>query len=101
MTICGEKASAADHPGTAEAVKERLEKLKKWTKENIAQAIEEVAAEFEIKMGKLGQPIRVAVTSRPVSPPIDVTVWLVGRERTLKRLEGAIDFIKERAAVSR
>ena len=81
-------------------VKGRLAKLKKWTKENIAQVIEDVAAQFEIKMGKLGQPIRIAVTSGPVSPPIDVTVWLVGRERTLKRLDHAIELIEERAAAS-
>jgi glutamyl-tRNA synthetase len=48
-------------------------------------------------MGKLGQPIRVAVTGGPVSPPIDVTVWLVGRERALKRLDAAIQLIEERA----
>jgi glutamyl-tRNA synthetase len=51
-------------------------------------------------MGKLGQPIRVAVTGGSVSPPIDVTVWLVGRERTLKRLDDAIIMIEERAAAS-
>ena len=82
------------------AVKGRLAKLQKWSKENIAQVIEEVAAEFDIKMGKLGQPIRVAVTSGPVSPPIDVTVWLVGRDRTLKRLDHAIKLIEERVAAS-
>ncbi len=43
----------------------------------------EVAASFDINLGKLGQPIRVAVTGGPVSPPIDVTVWLIGRERAL------------------
>ena len=79
-------------------VKERLAKLNKWTKENIAQVIDEVATDFEINMGKLGQPIRIAVTGGPVSPPIDVTVWLVGRERTLARLDRAIEFIRARAA---
>jgi glutamyl-tRNA synthetase len=74
-----------------------LEALPEWSKESIAQTIEDVAASFELNMGKLGQPIRVAVTGGPVSPPIDMTVWLVGRERTLKRLERAIQFIEERA----
>ncbi len=48
-------------------------------------------------MGKLGQPIRVAITGGSVSPPIDVTVALVGRERTLARLDKAIELIRARA----
>ena len=79
------------------AARAALEALPEWTKEGIAQTIEDVAASFELNMGKLGQPIRVAVTGGPVSPPIDVTVWLVGRERALKRLDTAIQLIEERA----
>ena len=79
-------------------VRDRLAELKDWSKENIAQVIEEVAAEFDVKMGKLGQPVRVAVTGGPVSPPIDVTVWLVGRDRTLMRLDHAVEIIEDRAA---
>ena len=68
-----------------------------WTTDGIAQTIEKVAAGFEINMGKLGQPIRVAVTGGSVSPPIDVTLCLVGQERTLKRLDHALELIRERA----
>ncbi len=49
-------------------------------------------------MGKLGQPLRVAVTGGSVSPPIDVTVHLVGRERCLNRIDRAIELIELRAA---
>jgi glutamyl-tRNA synthetase len=83
-----------------QAAREKLANLTEWTKEGIAQTIEDVSASFEINMGKLGQPIRVAVTGGSVSPPIDVTVWLVGRVRTLKRLDNAIIMIEERAAAS-
>jgi glutamyl-tRNA synthetase len=69
-----------------------------WTQADIAQSIEDVAQSFDVNMGKLGQPIRVAITGGPVSPPIDVTVLLVGRNRTLRRLDHAIELIKERAA---
>ena len=82
------------------AARERLAQLEDWTKKNIAEAIATVAARFEIRMGKLGQPIRIAVTGGPVSPPIDVTVWLVGPGRTMQRLDQAIDLIKKRAAAS-
>lgn len=82
------------------AVRERLAELAEWSKESIAMAIESVAGSFNINMGKVGQPIRVAVTGGSVSPPIDVTVWLVGRERTLQRLDRAIEFVQLRAAAS-
>ena len=78
------------------AVREEFAALDEWDKPQIAATIEAVAARFELNMGKLGQPIRVAVTGGPVSPPIDVTLWLVGRERTLKRLDDAIAFVTER-----
>ncbi len=82
------------------AAREKLAALADWSKEEIARTIEAVAESFELKMGKLGQPIRVAVTGGPVSPPIDVTVWLVGQERTVQRLDRAIAAIEERAAAS-
>jgi glutamyl-tRNA synthetase len=82
------------------AAREQLAALPEWTKEAIAKTIGNVAASFDLKMGKVGQPIRVAVTGGPISPPIDVTVWLVGRERTLKRLDNAIELIAERAAAN-
>ena len=80
------------------AARDQLAQLDEWSKDRIAQAIEDVVAQFEIKLGKLGQPIRVAVTGGPVSPPIDVTLWLIGRVRTIQRLDHAIELIEARAA---
>ena len=82
------------------AARNKLAGLKHWGRTAISEAIEAVAADYDINMGKLGQPIRVAVTSGPVSPPIDVTLWLVGQKRTLARLDHALELIKERAAAS-
>ncbi len=79
-------------------VTSRFEALPAWNEAAITEAIEQCAAAHEIKMGKLGQPIRVAVTGGAVSPPIDVTLSLVGRLRTLARLKKAIEFIENRAA---
>ena len=83
-----------------QAARKKFAELPDWTKAGIATAIEEVARSFDIKMGKIGQPIRVAVTGGAVSPPIDVTIWLVGRERTLTRLDYAIELIEKRTAAS-
>jgi glutamyl-tRNA synthetase len=81
-------------------VRERFAELKHWGKVVIDEVIREVAADYDMSFGKLSQPIRVAVTGGPVSPPIDVTVWLVGKERTLARLDRAIGLIEARAALS-
>src|SRR5690606_16180266 len=78
-------------------LRRRLEALAEWAEEGISREIETCAAAHEINMGKLGQPLRVAVTGGPVSPPIDVTLALVGRERTLARLDRALEMIEERS----
>ena len=75
----------------------KFEALAEWTEAAISGAIEDSAAEHEINMGKLGQPLRVAVTGGPVSPPIDVTLALVGRQRTLQRIDRALLYIAKRA----
>lgn len=80
--------------------RDRLAALGHWGQTAIHEVIEEVAADFDINMGKLGQPIRVAVTSGPISPPIDVTLWLVGQNRTIQRMDHAIQLIEARAAAS-
>ena len=79
-------------------VRTRLEQLQHWGVTQISEAIQAVAEEYDINLGKLGQPLRVAVTSGPVSPPIDETLWLVGRERTLARIDNAVRYIVARGA---
>ena len=76
----------------------RFSALPDWTAEALDAAINACAEAYEINMGKLGQPLRVAVTGGSVSPPIDVTLELVGREKSLTRITTAIEFIEARAA---
>ncbi len=80
------------------AARDRFSELSDWAKTSIARIIEDVTSEYGIKMAKLGQPIRVATTGGPVSPPIDVTLELIGRERTVARLDHAIEMIEAKAA---
>jgi glutamyl-tRNA synthetase len=82
------------------ATRDRLGSLKHWGQTAIHEVFEGVAADFDINLGKIGQPVRVAVTGGPVSPPIDITLWLVGQERTVARLDKAISLIEARAAAS-
>ncbi|MDJ0711386.1 MAG: glutamate--tRNA ligase [Woeseiaceae bacterium] len=82
------------------AARERFADIESWDAPAIHAAIETVADDQGIKLGKIGQPLRVAVTGGPVSPPIDVTIALIGKARTLSRLDDAIEFIESRAAAS-
>ena len=83
-----------------QAVRAQLARIDHWGTTAITEVINDVAADYDLNLGKLGQPMRVAVTGGPVSPPIDVTLWLIGRERTLMRLEHAIERIEARAAAA-
>ena len=72
---------------------ERLAQLQSWTATDIHRVIEDITQELEIGMGKVGQPLRVAVTGGSFSPPIDQTVELLGKARSIARIGRAIDFI--------
>lgn len=81
-----------------EKVKEKLTALSGWDAHSAHEAIEQTAAELEVGMGKVGMPLRVAVTGAGQSPSMDVTLAGIGRERVLARIQKAIDFIKAKNA---
>ncbi|MCZ6804053.1 MAG: glutamate--tRNA ligase [Proteobacteria bacterium] len=80
------------------ALYESLKNLQDWNNQNIKDLIEETAVKFEIKMGKLAQPLRVAVTGAGISPGIEDTLRLLGQEKTLNRLRKGIEFIEDRSS---
>jgi glutamyl-tRNA synthetase len=61
-----------------------------WRPESIHQVIEQVAAKLGLGMGRIAQPLRVAMTGTQVSPSIDHTIFLAGREEALRRIDAAI-----------
>lgn len=85
-------------PDIAAALKithDRIAALTNWDKEAIHQVIINVAEESGLKLGKLAQPIRVAVTGNTVSPPIDATLFLIGQQQVVDRLKRAAIFAGE------
>jgi glutamyl-tRNA synthetase len=66
-----------------------LRPLEPWTAEAIERVLRELADEQELKPRKAFQPIRLAITGRLVSPPLFESMELLGRERSLARLERA------------
>ena len=76
------------------ALKNNLNKIQNWTSENIHSEIKSTADEFDLKMGKVAPPLRLAVTGGADSPSIDVTLFLLGKEKTFIRIEQAIETIE-------
>ena len=70
--------------------------LPAWEQSALQQCITDCAARHELKIGKLAQPVRVAITGAAASPGIQETLYFVGRERTLERLQKAIAWVQQR-----
>ena len=66
-----------------EVVRDKLAAITDWTAENVHHAIQATADELEVGMGKVGMPLRVAVTGAGQSPALDVTVHAIGRSRSV------------------
>jgi glutamyl-tRNA synthetase len=95
-----EKAAQKHLDTTAESclqsLYESLTALGKWQAEAIHGAVNQVSEVLGLKLAKVAQPLRVAVTGTAESPPIDVTLELLGRTKTLGRIQRALDFIHQR-----
>jgi glutamyl-tRNA synthetase len=77
-------------------VRDRLKDLNGWVGEELHQVVIDVAEALSLNMGKVAQPLRVAVVGRAASPGIDVTLELVGREACLRRIDKALAWINKR-----
>ncbi len=86
--------TAAVEPLTV--VKTKLTSLDDWNQQAIHDIIHGTAEELELKMGKVATPLRVAVTGGQPSPSLDLTVYLVGKQKTLARIDMALDYIANR-----
>lgn len=74
------------------AVREQFANISQWNKEAIHEILATTADRYGLKLGKLAQPIRIAMTGGTVSPPLDVTIALIGRKRALARLDKVISY---------
>jgi glutamyl-tRNA synthetase len=67
-----------------------LDLLTSWTAADIHRLISELAEKYKMNLGKVAQPLRLAMCGGTVSPPIDATLSILGREEVLSRLRTAI-----------
>ena len=75
---------------TLPLVARRLGELKEVTAEAIEQVLRGLAEEKQVGLGKVAQPLRVAITGTTISPPIFDAVDMLGMDRTLKRIALAV-----------
>src|SRR5215469_9633836 len=75
---------------TLARVRERLAALPAWNAAALHNVLNDLASELRSGLGKIAQPVRVAVSGTGVSPPIDATLELLGRERALGRIEAVL-----------
>lgn len=76
------------------ATRERLADLPAWEPASMEDALRKLAEELGISGGKIFQPLRVALVGLTVSPGIFEVLQYVGRERSLARLDAAVDFLR-------
>ncbi len=73
------------------ALRERLAAVDDWSEPALERAFEDVRKAYgELPLGKLAQPVRVAVTGSAASPPIFETLRVLGKRRSLARLADAL-----------
>ena len=74
---------------------EKLAALSDFSEPAIEKAFSATLSEHQLPMGKLAQPVRVALTGGTVSPGIHDIIAVLGKERTIRRLQKALEFIRQ------
>jgi len=87
----GAKVLTPDALALLRVTHERLSALSSWSAPAIQDVLNRLATDQGVALGKVAQPIRVCVSGGTVSPPIDATLALLGRERSLARIGAALE----------
>ncbi|MDB6163605.1 MAG: gltS [Xanthomonadaceae bacterium] len=93
-----DEAAVAKHLGPAAHApladaRTRLAGLAQWNVEAISAALHATAEALALGMGKVAQPLRVAITGTQVSPDIAHTVYLTGKDEALKRIDAGLALV--------
>ena len=78
-------------------VRQLIDEITDWNREKLHDAIESTATQLDVGFGKVGMPLRLAVTGGAPSPDLDLTLYLVGKQACLRRIDRAIEEIKLKA----
>jgi glutamyl-tRNA synthetase len=76
-----------------ESLIEKLFALEDFSEANIEKAFADVLQQSGLAMGKLAQPVRVALTGSMISPGIHQVIAVLGKDRTVRRLRAALESV--------
>ena len=93
-TKLAEKQFKPEAKPILEAVAKALAEVTDWRAEALHHAITHVVETLGVGFGKVGQPVRLALTGHGRAPGIDVTLELLGKEKALARVAQAVAYIK-------
>jgi glutamyl-tRNA synthetase len=77
-----------------QGARDKLAALPDWNTDAMEGALRQLAGERGVAAGKIFQPLRVALTGLTVSPGIFDVLFLLGRDKTLRRLDAALRMLK-------
>ena len=73
-----------------EELRAGLASMERFDKEPVEALLKAVAEKRGLKLGKVAQPLRVAVTGSDASPPMHETLGVLGKERVMARIEAML-----------
>jgi glutamyl-tRNA synthetase len=95
ITIDAKAAAKFLKPEIAEPLKQLTVEIESldgdFSEQSVQTRFESVLARFNMKLGQLAQPVRVALTGGTISPGIYEVIAVLGRERTVQRLRAAAE----------
>jgi glutamyl-tRNA synthetase len=89
--LVAKKMTAAESLAALQRARATLAGLPEFTSESIEAALRALADDLGLKVGQLLGTIRVAVSGKNVAPPLFETLAILGREKTLLRIDRAVD----------
>ncbi len=70
--------------------------IETFTEENLENAFKSVMDKTGLKLGKIAQPVRVALTGKTASPGIFEIIEIIGKDKVIRRLKHAVEFIDQK-----
>jgi len=89
------KQFKADTAAILDAASTALAAMSDWQPDAIQQVLNDVVAQMDIGFGKLGLPLRIAVTGGTASPALDQTLALIGQQSVIERIDKASAFCQQ------
>ncbi|MCH9021856.1 MAG: glutamate--tRNA ligase [Planctomycetes bacterium] len=82
-------------PQNLDQARAALTDLDDWSPQSLHDAVEQLCQKHNLSMGKIAQPLRVAITGTTISPPIHDSLALLGKEKTLQRIDNTLAYLHQ------